>query len=82
MEEDDEYFRCRTCGEYFLKSDAVNKVFCSNVCATKYTRCENCGKFFTKTYKTDDNFCSDTCRERYDEYIQQLKHQKKEGDLV
>lgn len=75
--ETEEYYRCRTCGEYSLKKEAVRDVFCSNFCATKFTKCENCGKYFTKLYKTDDNYCSDACRQKYNDYIKIIEQNMK-----
>lgn len=82
MDKYENYIRCRNCGEYFPKTDAVKDVFCSNLCATPYVRCENCGTYFTKLYTEDDNLCSDECRKRYDEYIKRIENQKKDGELV
>jgi hypothetical protein len=78
-----DFYRCRNCGDFFDKKDAVKEVFCSNFCASKYTACENCGKFFIKVLKTDDNYCSNGCRIQYDERIKEIEadnHAK--GDIV
>ncbi|TFG64620.1 MAG: hypothetical protein E4H36_02465 [Spirochaetales bacterium] len=60
----EDYMRCRTCGEYFLKKEAVNSVFCSNFCTRKYTRCLNCGAFFIKNSSQTEDICSPECAEQ------------------
>jgi hypothetical protein len=80
--DEDVYFRCRTCGEYFLKSEAVNEVFCSNLCAKNFTRCRTCGKYFTKTYKDDPPYCSDKCSKNYTELIKNIKIENNNGEFV
>jgi len=80
--DEDFYFRCRTCGEYFLKSDAVNDVFCSNLCAKKFSRCLTCGKYYTKTYKDDPPYCSVECGQKYPDKLKDIKIEETNGEFV
>ena len=80
MEESDieDYLRCRTCGGYFPKREAVNNVFCSNFCLRKYARCRVCGGFYTKDSSMEDDLCSVECREKIEyspgeKFLKQLK---------
>lgn len=62
----EEYIRCRTCGEYVPKRNAVSDVFCSNLCTRKYTKCVNCGTYFIKNSTMEGDLCSPECREKND----------------
>lgn len=62
----EDYIRCRTCGDYFIKSEAVNNLFCSNFCTRKYTKCLKCGKFFIKDSTMENDVCSPECLEKID----------------
>ncbi len=69
---------CRTCGSYFPEEDAVLKVYCSNICATRYVKCINCGRYFIKTKKDAPPLCSAECSVYYKEKIEMInkKHRQ------
>ncbi|MEW5818098.1 MAG: hypothetical protein AB1798_22245 [Spirochaetota bacterium] len=73
------YERCRTCGDFFIKSETVQAAFCSNICALHYTECANCGRYFPspgppargeasgiKKVKNREDFCSPDCAVVYE----------------
>ncbi len=84
MKREKGYIRCRNCGQFVGKSEAVRSYYCSEACSTKYGRCKNCGRFFRVDMGQTEDFCSTECEESWDTPLRDLPHihQEEEGALI